>query len=442
MAETITVSQDGDWDYTKISHAVENSTSGDTILVKSGEYREYVVINHTLRIMGDSSNTTVVPGRAHIDEGRSGFWNCIGFEVNANNVTISNFTFASSATFIDIEWGILIKENTSFSNIQGCLFESLGRPMEISGDNGSYEDCGMMNGGAIIVRGTSNSFWNCEITNSSTNGISFYGDHNSMGDSHIRNCNDAGISIKCDVMHLENSAIEACGSGITAESRACMISILNCSFDTNACGVSAQGGWVIRHSLFENNSVGIESASDISIQDSTFSNNARGMALARGIIVVSNCIIEYDTKENLSIKNGIGIRIGYGNEVVNCQITGYYYGVSIVATQRNLIKNCNLSNNVIGIYMDEGYRNTIQNCEFMNNEEYGIYIDVCGSNNNYLKNNTYSNNGKGGLKVIEGQGDRFLDSLFVIPISMTCGIAISRIRQYGFNTVNVHGQEY
>ena len=49
----ITVSKDGNGDYTSINEAIANADKGSKIFVKSGEYEEFIEINKNVTIIGD-----------------------------------------------------------------------------------------------------------------------------------------------------------------------------------------------------------------------------------------------------------------------------------------------------------------------------------------------------------------------------------------------------
>jgi parallel beta-helix repeat protein len=57
----ISVDDDGDEDYTKIQDAIDNASSGDTILVFSGTYKETLTIDKQLYLMGTEENEEGLP---------------------------------------------------------------------------------------------------------------------------------------------------------------------------------------------------------------------------------------------------------------------------------------------------------------------------------------------------------------------------------------------
>jgi parallel beta-helix repeat protein len=74
-------------DYLTIQEAVNVANLGDTILVASGTYHEYhVIINKSLTLVGENSNTTIVDGLI-----APGHYGNIFIIQNTSNVTISNF---------------------------------------------------------------------------------------------------------------------------------------------------------------------------------------------------------------------------------------------------------------------------------------------------------------------------------------------------------------
>lgn len=57
---SIIVASDGSGDYTTISDAVTNANNGDTIYIKDGEYKETVVVNKYVHLVGQSKQNTVL----------------------------------------------------------------------------------------------------------------------------------------------------------------------------------------------------------------------------------------------------------------------------------------------------------------------------------------------------------------------------------------------
>jgi len=78
---------EGPNNYSKIQDAVDNASDGDTIFVYSGIYRENIVINKSVFLIGEDKNTTIIVGK----EGLKTIIN-----ITANKVKIKGFTITNS----------------------------------------------------------------------------------------------------------------------------------------------------------------------------------------------------------------------------------------------------------------------------------------------------------------------------------------------------------
>ena len=99
-------------DYLLIQEAIDHSRSGDTVFVKSGIYKENIVVTkNDLRIVGENSETTVIDG--------NGTSNVI--YVPVRNVEVSNFTILNSGHNLT-DSGIHLNNslNTYLSNNKVC----------------------------------------------------------------------------------------------------------------------------------------------------------------------------------------------------------------------------------------------------------------------------------------------------------------------------------
>lgn len=59
-AKTITVSKNSSGDYDKIQDAIDNAIVGDTIRVFEGVYKENVVVNKSLTLIGNGTKNTTI----------------------------------------------------------------------------------------------------------------------------------------------------------------------------------------------------------------------------------------------------------------------------------------------------------------------------------------------------------------------------------------------
>jgi len=74
-------------DYQKIQEAIDNSKKGDTIYVKNGIYYENLLIDKSIKLIGEDKNTTIVDG----------FQNKSVIKILSNNVFINDLTIQNSS---------------------------------------------------------------------------------------------------------------------------------------------------------------------------------------------------------------------------------------------------------------------------------------------------------------------------------------------------------
>jgi len=79
---TLYVGGSGEGNYTKIQDAIDNASDGDTVFVYNGTYKENLIVNKSINLLGEEKNTTIIDG------------NQDGCTINLNteNTTIKNFT--------------------------------------------------------------------------------------------------------------------------------------------------------------------------------------------------------------------------------------------------------------------------------------------------------------------------------------------------------------
>jgi parallel beta-helix repeat protein len=101
----------GPGNYSFIQDAINNATDGDTVFVYKGIYQENIIINHSILLLGECKENTVIDGKNQ--------WNTISVEYD--NVKINEFTIMNGNSSSGIlDWflaGIRITANhTTISN--------------------------------------------------------------------------------------------------------------------------------------------------------------------------------------------------------------------------------------------------------------------------------------------------------------------------------------
>ncbi|MBN1280896.1 MAG: right-handed parallel beta-helix repeat-containing protein [Candidatus Thermoplasmatota archaeon] len=132
----------GDWlyvggtglgNYTRIQDAIDNASDGDTVFVYDdlAPYYEFLTIDHSLRLLGENRNSTVIYGSGRND---------IVVLITAQYVTVQGFTLlgdepsfgvmvnADNATIVDVwvrglQQGIMVMAPNEHSLVKNCLIQ-------------------------------------------------------------------------------------------------------------------------------------------------------------------------------------------------------------------------------------------------------------------------------------------------------------------------------
>lgn len=200
------VSKTGNANYTSIQKAINNSTLGDTIFVYNGTYKEKLIINKSLNILGEHKNNTIIDGEL----------NGTVVTINANQIKLSNFTIKyagqnnkDAGIKINSDYNTIndniIKqnfvysiytENSSYNNIsknmiiknEGSIFFSDGNNNHIK-NNTIEENQGRIyfsNCGNNIISGN-------KIRENNNDGLFIYSNDNIIKENNIHN--NSGYSI-------------------------------------------------------------------------------------------------------------------------------------------------------------------------------------------------------------------------------------------------------
>jgi parallel beta-helix repeat protein len=113
----IIVDYDGTGDFRTIQEAINNANTSvrDTIFVRIGTYRECVVVNKSVSIVGESVESTIVDGRPY-----GGSVLCVNGTGGGNRVSIENLTIVGSGNSSD-DSGIRIVSSNDNNISRNCL---------------------------------------------------------------------------------------------------------------------------------------------------------------------------------------------------------------------------------------------------------------------------------------------------------------------------------
>ncbi len=215
MADTITVDLSGNGDYTSIQDAINNSDSGDSIIVKSGTYTENLLVNKSISIQSESGNpdnTVIMAADQEDDEIHVTADNVTicGFNITRENAPIvEDYSYHYSGIFVDSAENILI-ENNSLSN--NCL----GIFLEYSNDN-------ILTNNTMCYIDTSIKIYESSRNTVINNNVFFSlvgigvssGGHNTLTNNSIEYCDYRGIDIRSErYTATTGNSISFCDKGI------------------------------------------------------------------------------------------------------------------------------------------------------------------------------------------------------------------------------------
>jgi len=291
-------------DYRRISQALEAATEGTRIIVRPGLYRESLLIDQKVEIIGDGPVRDIV-----IEERRND--SCL--TMRGDEATVRNITFRSRAGIgyaaVMVRRGRLLVESCDISStaeascidIHGPDADPIIRGCRIHGSQGS---------GILVSNGGKGTIENCRIYESGKQGIEVANGGNPV----IQHCrifehrgcgvwigeNARGIVADCDI-HTNALAGVEIGAGGRPHVKDCQI------HDGLQCGV-----------LVVNNGQGIVENCRI------FGNAASGVEVRSGRPSILHCTITGNAHL------GIWVHDAGGGDVENCDLVGNERGGCLI----------------------------------------------------------------------------------------------------------------
>lgn len=349
-------------DYATINWAITNATSGDTIIVRDGVYKENVVIDRQIILKSENGSANCI-----IDAGNSG-QPAVKFTTGSEGATVEGFKIINTSGTVP---GISVLTNNI--TIRDCYIENVGRgigiynthDVKIENVTVSYAD-----DNCILIGGAYGSY-NVTVANSSL----------SYGLRGIYAKDSSNVTI-INVKVYNNSNI-----GIQFENVNFSKIIFSEVYNHSTTGIfinDTSSNNIISFNKIHNNGWNATGSAGIHVMwyghNNTISNNEIYRCY-RGIWVYKWS--DYNLIENNTL---------YDNNWNGIVIDWY--------SAHNIIRNNNASyNNNYGIRLvNFVHDNIVENNIAYNNKEFGfIYYNV--NDNNTFKNNTAKYNVGGGLIV-------------------------------------------
>jgi nitrous oxidase accessory protein NosD len=148
-----------------IQTAIDNASSGDTIIVPSGTYRESLSINKSISIVGENRTTTIIDGDG------AGYVLSIG----SDDVTIESLTITKTTSGLS-GGGILVSRSTGvFICDTQITNTSTGLTLDLS-NNCTFSDGAIANNtNAVMISGSINNVFSNNAVSDNSLGVIFSG---------------------------------------------------------------------------------------------------------------------------------------------------------------------------------------------------------------------------------------------------------------------------
>jgi len=463
------VDDDKQADYSSISDAVNNSGTGDTIFVHNGTYSDYVFVDKSIDLIGESKENTIITD--------------IVVYYNTINVIVTNFTFTrlekesqqynpenydlqylhsnseTDAMAVIYTYYRLGAYNCDNITISDNIFEEFTAPLLTSEQYLPGVIAHMFQGIGINMVGCSAS----HIINNVISGHEFDPSKTEDGNSPT-----VGIDISSDSVIVENNIIlnnnvleksDEASKPIGFSSNTKTDSMWDFTNESLPCGIKEMGEFnIFRNNVINNNLKGFNlvlsqytninnnilknnkdaifidfsGSIDANIHHNIIENNQNGIASCIGIAY-------NNIHSNIIENNSIGIHAGNYLPSALSIVSG------LITSYENKIYHNSIKNNSKGVYIEGWVNSTISDNNIENNSEYGLNMIKSEDNeiyrNNFVKNgrlplrrndafvkkgrNTWDNGTQGnywdnykGLlfkRLVDPDGDGFGNLPYIIP---------------------------
>ena len=373
--------------FTTMQQAVNNATSGDTIIVRDGTYHENVDVNVAhLTIQSENGTANCVVNASNPDDHV--------FNVTADWVNITGFTVENATGNSGIYLG---------SGVSHC---------NISSNNVTNNYIGIY----LYFSSNSNTLTNNTASNNTYYGILLYSSGNNTLINNTANSNSYGIrllSSSSNNMLTNNTANSNDWYGIylySSSNNALTNNTANSNYDGIRLESSSNNNTLTNNTANSNNyGIYLYSAST----NNTLTNNTASDNTYYGIYLESSS--NNNLTNNTANSNGdygICLYSSSNNTLTNNTANSNSYGIRLSSSSNNTLTSNTANSNSYGIVLeDSSNSNTLTNNTASWNDYYGIFL-WSSSNSNTLMSNTANSNNNYGIFLVSSSNNTIYNNYF------------------------------
>jgi len=345
--------------YETIEEAINaNETlNGHTIRVDAGTYREHIIINKSISLIGQNKLDTIIDGEGNITI----------IQVTANNITISGFTLRNTTT----GYSAIRLEASANNNITSNIIENTyyGIRLQNSHNNTIIHNQAINNSytGIYLFFSTENTISNCNFAENVHAGVFLFNSSNNHVHNNTVSENKFGVNV------ADSSSNVIYGNNVSG----------------GESGIRVTGSH--KNLIYGNNVSGSESGILLSkSSENTVTNNTLSLNIDNGILLESsnNNFLLNNTAQN---NEYVGLHLSFSSEntLLFNNVSNNQFGIQLANSDNCTINENKAVNNSYGIDLSTSLDNSFWHNNIQE-DQYGIHFDH-SSNNTIISNNFINN---------------------------------------------------